>query len=470
MVPSVYTIIPDSGLLLSSITPAFTPPKDYVRFMQGLLITSIIADSPADQAGLIPGDRLLAIDGVRLRDLIDYSWLISDGNVELTVADQDGNQRTTLLQTEPGTPTGLAFAPPDPKRCGNNCIFCFVHQLPKGLRRPLYVKDEDYRLSFLQGTYVTLSNLKPSELNRIIEQRLSPLYLSVHAVDPALRERLLGRTGIQPILEQITTLAQARITMHTQVVLCPGINDGRYLEQTVNELAKLHPAVQSLAVVPVGLTEHRQRLPQLQPVDTGYAATFLETWLPRMRTLNHQLGDAFLQLADEFFLKANHPFPMLKEYGDLPQWENGVGMVPWFLKDAAAVVRRAQPLKPLRATIATGRIAEGFVTGFLQQLSEKTGCSLKVAAIPNLLFGPEVTVTGLICGRDIIRALQGCDLGNLLFIPDVMLKEGEGCFLDDLTPDDVSRALGVRLCVVASTPKGLYAALKKQAARKEHRP
>lgn len=435
--------------------------------MQGLLITSVSPGSPADQAGLTPGERLLAIDGMRLRDLIDYSWLTGDENIELTIANQEGNRRTALLQSEPGEPTGLTFAPPDPKRCGNNCIFCFVHQLPKGLRRPLYVKDEDYRLSFLQGTYVTLSNLKPSELHRIIEQRLSPLYLSVHAVDPALRERLLGRTGIQPILEQIRTLAKARITMHTQVVLCPGINDGPYLEQTVNELARLHPAIQSLAVVPVGLTEHRQRLPQLKPVDAGYATVFLETWLPRIRSLNKKLGDAFLQLADEFFLKAGQPFPALKEYGELPQWENGVGMVPWFLKDATAVIKRARPLKPLSATIVTGKIAEGFVSGFLQQLSEKTGCKLETRAIPNLLFGAAVTVTGLVCGQDIIRALQDQPLGDVLFVPDVMLKEGEGCFLDDLTPADVSSTLGVRLCVVASTPKGLYAALKKQAARKE---
>ena len=434
--------------------------------MQGLLIETVEPGSPADRAGVLPGQRLLEIDGTRLRDLIDYSWLASDEETELTLANTDGQLQTVLLEPEPGEPPGLTFAPPEPKRCGNNCIFCFVHQLPKGLRKPLYVKDEDYRLSFLQGTYVTLSNLKPTELRRIIKQRLSPLYISVHAVDPAVREKLLGRTNIPPILEQLQELAKARIELHTQVVLCPGVNDGAILEQTITELANLYPAVRSLAVVPVGLTEHRQRLPELTAVDTAYAATFLDNWLPRMRSLNKRLGDAFLQLADEFFLKANHPFPALKEYGDLPQWENGVGMVAWFLKDAAAVVKRAKPLPPLTATVVTGQSSTGFVSSFLADLNEKTGCSLTATAIPNQLFGTSVTVTGLVSGRDIISELQGKQLGQMVLIPEVMLKEGEGCFLDNLTPADLSSELGVAVIPFEPTPAGLYKILKKFANKK----
>lgn len=434
--------------------------------MHGLLIETVEPGSPADRAGLQPGQRLLEIDGTRLRDLIDYSWLASDEAAELTLANADGQLQTVLLEPEPGEPPGLTFAPPEPKRCGNNCIFCFVHQLPKGLRRPLYVKDEDYRLSFLQGTYVTLSNLKPAELRRIIKQRLSPLYISVHAVDPTVREKLLSRTNIPPILEQLKELTQARIELHTQVVLCPGVNDGAILEQTVQELAALYPAVRSLAVVPVGLTEHRQRLPELSPVDRGYAATFLDTWLPRMRAVNKQLGEAFLQLADEFFLKAEYPFPALKEYGDLPQWENGVGMVAWFLKDAATVLKRAKPLPPITATVVTGQSSAGFVSSFLADLSEKTGCALTTAAIPNQLFGSSVTVTGLISGKDIMGELQGKLLGQVLLIPEVMLKEGEGCFLDDLTPADLSRKLGVAVLPFEATPTGLHKTVKKLANKK----
>ncbi len=428
--------------------------------MHGLLIETVEPGSPADRAGLQPGQHLLKIDGTRLRDLIDYSWLASDEEADLTVATQDGTIRTVLLEPEPGESPGLTFAPPEPKRCGNNCIFCFVHQLPKGLRRPLYVKDEDYRLSFLQGTYVTLSNLKPTELRRIIKQRLSPLYISVHVVDPAVREKLLGRTNIPPVLDQLKELAKARIELHTQVVLCPGVNDGAILEQTVTELANLYPAVRSLAVVPVGLTEHRQRLPELAPVDRDYAAAFLDSWLPRMRAVNKQLDDAFLQLADEFFLKADYPFPALKEYGDLPQWENGVGMVPWFCKDAAAVLRRAKPLLPFDAVVVTGESAYGVVQPFLAELAAKTGCGLRAVAVPNRLFGSSVTVTGLVCGRDIVAELEGRLVGETVLVPEVMLKEGEGCFLDDMTPAELQQQLGVPVVPFEATPGGLYRQLR----------
>lgn len=433
----------------------------------GLLIETVADGSPAARAGILPGQRLLAINGTRLRDLIDYSWLALDEPADFCIASPDGSVREVALSPGPGEPPGLTFFPPDPKRCGNNCIFCFVHQLPKGLRRPLYVKDEDYRLSFLQGTYVTLSNLKPAELRRIIEQRLSPLYISVHAVDPAAREQLLGKNGIPPILDQLKSLADARIELHTQVVLCPGINDGTILEETVNKLAELYPSVVSLAVVPVGLTDHRARLPHLTPVSSAYAATFLEQWLPRMRVLNKQLGEAFLQLADEFFLKADYPFPQLKEYGDLPQWENGVGMVPWFLKDAAATIKRAKPLTPVTATVVTGQSALGVVSSFLEQLNEKTGCTITAQAIPNRLFGSNVTVTGLVSGKDIEAALTGKDVGECLLIPEVMLKEGAGCFLDDTTPSDLAKRLNCTVSTFEPTPSGLHKKLKQLSKAKE---
>ncbi len=436
--------------------------------MTGLLIETVLPGSPAERAGLMPGEHLLAIDGQRLRDLIDYTWLASDDEAELTVRDRSGTQRNVWLEPEPGEPLGLTFAPPEPKRCGNNCLFCFVHQLPKGLRRPLYVKDEDYRLSFLQGTYVTLTNLKGTELRRIIAQRLSPLYISVHATEPLLREQLLGRSGIPPILEQLTRLAEARIQMHTQVVLCPGLNDGPHLEQTVSDLAALYPAVQSLAVVPVGLTSHRQRLPQLTPMDRAYAADFLDQWLPRMRALNKRLGEPFLQLADEFFLKAGRPFPALKEYGDLPQWENGVGMVPWFQHQAGRVIKRARPLaRPLTATVVTGCSAIGFVSEFLREVASRTGAVLNAIAIPNRLFGERVTVTGLVAGRDIVATLQGQTLGELVLVPEVMLKEGEGRFLDDLTTQELSQALQLPVVNFEGTPAGLYKALKHLTKKRD---
>ncbi|MBL0224194.1 MAG: DUF512 domain-containing protein [Geobacteraceae bacterium] len=430
--------------------------------MKGLLIEGVTPGSIAAEFELQAGDRLLAVNGHRMHDLIDYSYYTSsEQELLLEVARQDGEIWELEVEREQGEPLGLTFAPPAPAGCRNNCIFCFVHQLPKGLRKPLYVKDEDYRLSFLDGNYVTLANLKPAELKRIIEQRLSPLYISVHATNPDLRETMLGKQGIPSILKQLQVLAAARITLHTQVVLCPGINDGPELERTVTDLAALYPAVQSLAIVPLGLTKHRQRLPQLQPVDSDYARAFIEEWGPKAKTVNRRLKEPFLFLADEFYLKAGLPFPALREYGDLPQIENGVGLVPLFLLDASKTVRSARHLGDLRVTVATGVSSFPFVAEFLAQLGDKTGLTLIPVAVENRLFGESVTVSGLVSGGDIIAALEGKDIGRALLLPDVMLKEGEGVFLDDISPEELGRKLHCSTATFDSTPQGLYRVLKR---------
>jgi len=430
--------------------------------MNGLLIEAVAPGSIADEFELAPGDRLLSVNNHPLRDLIDYSYFTSaEEELLLEIERGDGEIWELEIEREAGEPLGLTFAPPKPAGCRNNCIFCFVHQLPKGLRKPLYVKDEDYRLSFLNGNYVTLANLKPAELTRIIEQRLSPLYISVHATNPDLRQRLLGKKGIPPIMEQLQTLAAARISLHTQVVLCPGVNDGAELERTVDDLAALYPAVQSLAIVPLGLTSHRAGLPQLQAVDSAYAKRFIETWGPRVRQLSKRLGEPFLFLADEFYLKGGLPFPSLREYGDLPQIENGVGLVPLFLRDAAKVVKSAKPLGDGCVTVATGVSSFGFVADFLAGLSAKTGLDLRAVAVENRLFGPSVTVSGLVAGNDIVAALEGRQIGRALLIPDVMLKEGEGVFLDDVSLKELGDRLGCRVGTFDSTPQGLYMVLKK---------
>ncbi len=432
--------------------------------MKGLVIQTVTPGSIADELGVEAGDRLLAIDGRPLRDIIDYSYhTAAEEELLLEVAKPDGELWELEIQREPGEPFGLTFAAPEPARCRNNCVFCFVHQLPKGLRKPLYVKDEDYRLSFLNGNYVTLANLKPAEVRRIVTQRLSPLYISVHVTNPALREHLLGTRGIPPILEQLRQLAGARIVMHTQVVLCPGLNDGPELERTVADLAALHPAVQSLAVVPLGLTRHRRGLPRLEPVDGEYARRFVETWQPRAKALKKRLGEPFLFLADEFYLKAGLPFPALREYGDLPQIENGVGLVALFLRDAARVLRTARPMKRCRLTVVTGVSAFGFVAEFLEKLGEKAGVEIRAVAVENRLFGESVTVCGLVAGNDIISALRGSEIGSALLVPDVMLKEGEGVFLDDLSVGELGERLGCRVICFEATPRGCYGAIREIA-------
>jgi putative radical SAM enzyme (TIGR03279 family) len=430
--------------------------------VNGLLIEGVAPGSIAAEFELQPGDRLLSVNGHRLRDLIDYSYYTSsEEELLLEIARQDGESWELEIEREQGEPLGLTFAPPVPAGCRNNCIFCFVHQLPKGLRKPLYVKDEDYRLSFLNGNYVTLANLKPAELDRIIQQRLSPLYISVHATNPELRQRLLGKGGVPPILEQLQVLAAARITLHTQVVLCPGINDGAELERTVSDLAALYPAVQSLAIVPLGLTSHRRNLPQLQAVDQQYAKAFITEWGPRTQALKKRLGEPFLFLADEFYLKAGLPFPPLREYGDLPQIENGVGLVPLFLREAGRTVKAARPIREFRVTVATGVSSFPFVSEFLAQLSAKTGVTAVPVAVENRLFGESVTVSGLVSGSDIITALAGVEIGRALLVPDVMLKEGEGMFLDDLPLEELEEKLHCRVVTFDSTPQGLYRMLRQ---------
>lgn len=428
--------------------------------MIGLVIESVTPGSIMEEMGVTPGDRLVTVNGHQLRDIIDYSYLVA-GNEQLLleIDRQDGEQWELEIEREAHEPLGLTFPAPQPDRCRNNCVFCFVHQLPKGLRRPLYVKDEDYRLSFLNGNYVTLANIGTDELARIVEQRLSPLYISVHATNPDLRAQLLGRKRIPPILNQLRTLAQNHISMHTQVVLCPGLNDGKELERTVADLADLHPAVQSLAIVPLGLTRHRQHLPLLQLVENEYARAFITTWQPRAEQLAKQLGEPFLFLADEFYLKADLPFPPLRKYGDLPQIENGVGMVPLFMKDAKLVERKARPIGPFRVTVVTGASAFDFVADFLARLGRVTGLEIIPVAVENRLFGEQVTVSGLVTGHDIVAALHDMSIGEMLMIPDVMLKEGEGIFLDNMSLQELGKRLECKVTAFEATPQGLYQAL-----------
>lgn len=428
--------------------------------MKGLLIERVEPGSIADELEIEAGDRLLAVNGEELRDIIDYNYHASDDSLLLEVEKADGELWELSVERGEDERLGLVFPPPKPRRCGNRCVFCFVDQLPKGLRSPLSVKDEDYRLSFLYGNYVTLGNVSEKELSRIREQRLSPLYVSVHATDQELRKRLLGKDSIRPVLDILKELAASRIVMHTQVVLCPGLNDGEALVRTVEDLASLHPFVASLAVVPVGLTSHREGLPELKPVDSAFAAAFLDEWEPKAKELAERLEEPFLFLADEFYVKAGRPFPPLEAYGDLPQIENGVGMVPLFLHEAEEVLAAAEPLSPIRMTAVTGESPYPFLERFAERLSRQTGVGIEVLAVKNRLFGGGVTVTGLVSGRDLVEALREGKGEGTVLVPEVMLKEGEGLFLDGMTPEDVSHLTGRPVRVVEASPWGLYEGIR----------
>lgn len=428
----------------------------------GIMIEKVEPGSIAEELEIAPGDRLLAINGNPIRDIIDFGYYSGDEELLLEIEKADGDIWEIELMREEGESLGLLFEAPKPFSCSNSCLFCFVDQLPKGLRRPLYVKDEDYRLSFLYGNFVTLSSLGREEVRRICEQRLSPLYISVHATEPDLRAKLLGNSECPPVLDLLTALASSGIVMHTQVVLCPGLNDGSHLERTVRDLAALYPQIASLAVVPLGLTRFRESLPKLHPITRDYASEFLAAWQPFARELATKLGAPFLFFADEFYLKAEQSFPPLSEYGDLPQIENGVGMIPLFLDEAEEVLGSAEPLMEKVVAVVTGESPYPYLEEFLRRLAEKTRVIFRVVPVKNSLFGDSVTVTGLVPGKGILEMVRGgqFEAVDVVLIPDVMLKEGEGVFIDEVSLEELREALGIPVEVCEATPSGIYDSLK----------
>jgi putative radical SAM enzyme (TIGR03279 family) len=427
---------------------------------EGVVVSAVRARTPASTAGLAVGDRILAINGHVLRDAIDFQYHGSDERLDLTV-ERDG-KRTPLRVVCGAQPLGLELEAPRPgeiSTCANKCVFCFIHQLPKGMRKSLYVKDDDFRLSFLHGNYITLTDLDEAELARIEEQRLSPLYVSVHATDPALRWELLGRPRASAeILPRLERLARANIRMHAQIVLCPDRNDGAHLERTVRELAPLYPHVATTAIVPVGLTAHRERLPSLRTLTDGEAEALVDTVHGWQREFMTRLGSRFVFLADEVYLQAGAPLPAAPAYEDFLIAEDGIGLVRRF-EDAFA--RAAPRLRPgrlaTRLTVVSGTLYAPRLQRLLGSLPDSVA---RVVAVPNRHFGGSVSVAGLLTGGDIQRHLAALDdLGDAVLVPAVAVRDGDGVFLDDVTPADLTRELGVPVKLIEPEPRALLRAL-----------
>jgi putative radical SAM enzyme (TIGR03279 family) len=414
-------------------------------------------------AGLVAGDRILTINGRALRDAIDFQFYGAEERLALTV-ERDGRRRALAVKRRPGADLGLELEPPRPgeiSTCANKCVFCFIHQLPRGMRRSLYVKDDDFRLSFLHGNYITLSDLDEPAFERILEQRLSPLYVSVHATDPDLRWRLLGqpRHAVE-ILPRLERLARAAIRIHAQIVLCPGWNDGAHLERTVHELAPLHPHVATTAIVPVGLTRHRERLPVLRTLTDAEAGALVDTVARWQARFLESLGSRFVFLGDEVYLQAGRALPAAEAYEGFPVAEDGIGLVRRFEDDLGrALVRRRASGPGRRVTVVSGAMYGPRLAGLLA--ATPLGAQARVAAVPNELFGGSVAVAGLLAGQDIQRHLAALDdLGEAVLVPAVALRDGDGVFLDDLTPGDLERALGVPVRPVEPDARALLAALE----------
>lgn len=428
-----------------------------------LAIVAVQPDSVGTELELEPGDQVVSINGKPVRDLLDYHLYIGDENVLLEVRKADGSLWDLEFEKDAEDHLGLEFEHPQPNQCGNNCVFCFVHQLPRGMRKSLYVMDEDFRFSFMYGAYVTLTNIDEAEIERILEQHLSPLYVSVHATDETIRRRLIGREDILPILPLLERLIAGGIQIHTQIVLCPEFNDGACLERTIDDLAALRPGLLSLAIVPVGLTGHRRRLPQLRPFTQPEAAAVLEQLHLRQQRYLAETGNRFLFAADELYLQGRVEFPPLDDYEELPQLENGVGLIPLFRGEAEAVLDEAGPLTLGPVSLLTGVSAFDDLDRFLRQLSLKTSVPLELHGIHNDFFGGQVTVTGLLTGTDILAQLQGRDLGVALLLPDVVLREGEDVFLDDMTLEQLQQGLGLPIIKIESNPWGVLEALEELA-------
>lgn len=401
----------------------------------------------AERAGFRDGDRILRVNETDVGDLIDFQVACSEERLVFEV-ERDNETYQVEVERGEGEALGFDFDEMRLRRCNNKCVFCFLHQMPPGMRRSLYFEDDDYRLSFLHGSYVTLTNVKTKDLERIVEQGLTPQYISVHATDPELRDRLLGRTReTVPILERIDYLARNGIEMHAQVVICPGWNDGPQLERTVHDLHGFYPAVRSVALVPLGLTRFRSHLPDLDSVTPDMARTYLaaaETW---GATFMDQWGERFVYPGDELFLMTGSMPPAADYYDSFPQIENGIGMVRTFLDrwKAGSPALRAGPERPLHLALVTGQLAASFLEPMIAELDGVDRLRIDVLPVVNDFFGSGITVSGLLTATDIVGALRDGPWDLAVLPPNTV--NGDGLTLDDATVDDIERRSGVPVTV-----------------------
>ena len=427
--------------------------------IQPAKISKVLPDSIAEEIGFEKGDAIVSINGTRPRDLIDYQFLCADEYLELAVIDAAGKTHQLEIEKDYDDNLGLEFETAlfdGLIQCNNRCPFCFIDQQPPGKRESLYLKDDDYRLSFLYGSYLTLTNLTEKEWQRIEQMRLSPLYVSVHATEPFVRIRLLKNPRAGQIMSQLQWFQQRRLQIHAQVVVCPGINDGVHLERTLLDLASFHqediPAVSSVAVVPVGLTSFRPSEDELIPVTQAKAAEVITQVQAIQKKFQQQFGSNVVWLADEWFLIARQDLPPESHYEDYPQIGNGVGSIRLFIKEFQSIAEEMLPQsinRSRRFTWVVGNAVEQAFQPLVRQLNRVEGLTVNLAAIRSEYWGQEITVTGLLTGQDLLAGLSGRDLGEGILLPALMLKHDDTRFLDDLTVEEVSQKLNVPIFPVS---------------------
>lgn len=420
--------------------------------MRKHIIKDIVPGSIAEEMEIEPGDYLVSINDEEIKDILDYKFQIFDEYITLVIEKKNGEEWDLEIEKEANEDLGIIFPEQlieKPRSCANKCIFCFMDQLPDKVRNTLVFKDDDFRLSFITGNYVTLTNSGYKDLDRIIRYHLSPINISVHATDPEVRSMMLNNKTAYKVIEYIKYLTEHDIKINAQIVLCPNINDGKVLDKTIKELSEYAPNLQCIAIVPVGLTKYREGLYPLTVFDKEGASRTIDQingWQAKFR---EKYGFNLVYLADEFYVKAEREIPEFKDYDDFPQLGDGIGMLAYFKKNFDSYLKRFKPKKVNKVvSIASGKIVYNFMRARMDELEKKfEGLKINLYPIENTFFGPEITVTGLITGGDLITQLKDKELGEYLILCGDMLKDDADIFLDDVTLDEVKEKLNIEIKV-----------------------
>ena len=431
------------------------------------IVEKVLSGSIAEEMEITPGDALLEINGHKIEDIFDYQYYTQDEYIEILVRKPSGEE--WLLEIDKGydEDLGITFENglmDDYRSCHNKCIFCFIDQMPKGMRDTLYFKDDDSRLSFLQGNYVTLTNMSDEDVDRIIRYNLSPINVSFQTTNPELRCRMLNNRFAGQALEKAWKLAQAGIIMNGQIVLCKGVNDGAELDRSIRDLSAYLPNLESVSVVPVGLSKYRDGLYPLEPFTKEEAQDVLRIIHGWQNKIYPEYGTHFVHASDEWYILAEEELPQEEQYDGYLQLENGVGMLRLLLDEFAEAMEEdrinGRQARAKHITLATGRLAYRFIKQMAKQMEERyEGLQIDVIAIRNDFFGEMITVSGLLTGQDIMAQLKDRDLGEKLLLPQNVLKSGEPVFLDDYTLDDIEKALQVRIDIVKSSGRDFIEAI-----------
>ena len=433
------------------------------------VIRAVAPGSIAEELELMPGDIVLSINGQEIEDVFDYHFLINDDYIEMLVRTADGEEELLEIEKDYDEDIGITFESSlmdQYRSCSNKCVFCFIDQLPKGLRETMYFKDDDSRLSFLQGNYITMTNMKDEDLDRLIRYKLEPINVSVHTTNPELRKKMLGNRFAGKIMDQLKKLYDGGIIMNAQIVLCKNINDGEELERTIRDLSGFLPFIESVSVVPVGLSAHREGLYPLEPFTAEDAKAVIDTIERWQSMLYAEYDTHFIHASDEWYLLAGRPIPEEDRYDGYLQLENGVGMIRLLISEFTEALASFEGDDRVRhVTIATGRLAAPTLRMLVKALSAKfPNVTVDVRVIINHFFGERITVSGLLTGRDITGQLKGEDLGEALLLPVNVLRSGEDVLLDDMTVGDIESALQIPVRIVKSNGQDLALAILGEAS------